>query len=121
LVGITLPFLALGIYAVQFQQKLLFVPWYVPILALAGVLAISIALWQRPTVLRVVGLVVVMLLCAGEWTVLSVSKLPSYSGPARAGATMPAFQTVLADGTPFTERDLSRGKPTALVFFRGRW
>jgi cytochrome oxidase Cu insertion factor (SCO1/SenC/PrrC family) len=48
-----------------------------------------------------------------------MSKLPAYEGPARAGDKLPAFTTTRADGSPFTEKNLQSGQPSALVFFRG--
>jgi cytochrome oxidase Cu insertion factor (SCO1/SenC/PrrC family) len=46
---------------------------------------------------------------------------PLYTGPAEIGRRIPKFTTTLADGTPFTEKDLERGNPTVVLFFRGRW
>jgi hypothetical protein len=48
-------------------------------------------------------------------------KNPAYTGPAVAGQKVPAFAAILADGTPFTEKDLAQGNSTILLFFRGRW
>ena len=51
----------------------------------------------------------------------SGAELPDYAGPARAGHPIAAFTSRLADGRPFTQQDLQDGRPSAIVFFRGRW
>jgi hypothetical protein len=121
LLGITLPFIALGAYIVQFQLHAFTMPWYVPIAAAIGLVAVAIAVWQRPGVFRIGGLVLVALFCAAQVLFFTVSKLPTYAGPAHAGEPVPAFKTVLADGRPFTDNDLKKGDPNVLLFFRGRW
>jgi peroxiredoxin len=49
------------------------------------------------------------------------TRLPLYKGPVAMGRPFPAFATVRADGSPFTQRDLQGDKNSVLVFFRGRW
>jgi hypothetical protein len=44
-----------------------------------------------------------------------------YTGPAQRDHKVPAFATTLADGRAFTDKDLDKGSPTVLLFFRGRW
>jgi hypothetical protein len=114
--------LGLVLYGIQFSRKEFVVPWYAPVLGTAGVLLMALAWRLRPTVWRVIGLGLFTLLVAGEWYfLLSLSKLPAYTGPARAGEVIPRFTTTRADGRPFTDRDLQQGSPTVLLFFRGRW
>ena len=71
---------------------------------------------------RAVLLVPFLLLCGFEWFALAVgSRSPAYAGPATPGHKVPSFSSTLADGKPFTEKDLETGTRTALVFYRGRW
>jgi len=114
---------ALGIvgYIVQIWAQRLTTPWYTPVLATLGVILVSVALWQRFGVWRVLGLVLVVLLAGLEWTFLLMVRLPAYAGPVAVGKPFPAFTTTRADNTPFTQRDLEGGQNHVLVFFRGRW
>jgi hypothetical protein len=114
---------ALGVigYAVQLTAHRLTAPWYLPIAATLGVILIIASLWQARTVWRVLALLLVGLLAGAEWTFLLATRLPAYTGPVAAGQTFPAFTTVRADGTPFTQRDLEGDRDSVLVFFRGRW
>lgn len=130
LLGIGLLLLGIVIFIVQSSLRIWAVPWYAPILATLGVLLAVFSVLQRRSVTRGVGLVLLALLCAGEWHFLIWgSKLPAYSGPVQAGQTIPHFETTLADGRLFTDADLRPGAPgsrpevngTVLVFFRGRW
>jgi hypothetical protein len=114
----------LGIVAVvtQYNLKNLMVPWYLPALGTLGALLLLGAVARRPSIVRIVVLGLLAALAGFEWYFLvSASRLPAYEGPAQAGQTFPAFATTLADGRPFTEKDLQGGTPTVLVFFRGRW
>jgi len=123
-------FLALGLgltilgmigYAVQIWMQRLTTPWYMPLLATLGAVFVVVALWQRRNLWRVLALVVVILLAGAEWAFLLAMRLPDYTGPVAVGKAFPAFTTSRADGSPFTERDLSGSKNCAMVFFRGRW
>jgi hypothetical protein len=109
------------VYNVQlFALKQFVVPWYVPILATAGVVVMLVALRRRWTVLRIVGLVMAVLVTGLEWSfLLALSRMPAYAGP-EIGQKVPTFAAVRADGSPFTDSDL-QGKRTVLVFFRGHW
>jgi hypothetical protein len=74
-------------YFVQLRLKLLSVPWYVAVLATAAVGLVLVALLPRLTIWRVLALVFCALLMAGEWYFLvSLAKLPAYTGPVLAGA-----------------------------------
>src|SRR6516162_3441210 len=109
--GLTLPFIALGVYIVQFQQHIFAMPWYVPAAAVIGLVALAITVWQRPSVVRIAGLLLIALFCAGQaFFLFSISKLPAYSGPIHAGESIPAFHTTLADGRAFSDGDLKQGK-----------
>ena len=121
LVGAFLLLLGPAIYAVQIGLKHLQTPWYVPILATVGVLFMALSVWQRRGLGRSVGLVLGVLVCAFLWFFVVGTKTPTYEGPAQAGSVVPAFATTLADGTSFTNENLQKGTPTALIFFRGRW
>jgi hypothetical protein len=96
--------------------------WYSPILASIGVMLIVVALFLRFTAWRVVALLLVGLLTAGEWWILlDFSRLPPYAGPVAAEKSFPEFTATRADGTPFARDSLVGGKDTVMVFFRGRW
>ena len=120
--GIGLCLLGPILNIVQVQMKLLFVPWYAPVLATLGVVLMLYAVTRRLSILRIILLSLFGLLCVGEWLFIAVAtKLPAYEGPARAGEKLPAFTTRLADGSPLSEKDLEKGQASALVFFRGHW
>jgi hypothetical protein len=122
LIGVVLFFVGPLIYYIQFRLRHLGVPWYAPVLATLGVVFLVVSVIQHGGVLRIAGLVLLTLLCGLEWFVLLVgSKTPLYTGPAAAGRPVPAFVTTLADGKPFSSKDLEKGTPTVLLFFRGRW
>jgi hypothetical protein len=110
------------LYVIQFRMKHLVVPWYVPILATAGVALMIGSVWRRRGIVRAIVLVLFAILCGLEWSMLAVGmKSPLYTGPAQPGRRVPAFTATLADGAPFTEKDLAEGSSTILLFFRGRW
>ena len=122
LAGVLLFLVGPAIYFVQFRLKYLWMPWYLPILASAGVLLMIVSVWQRRGIWRSAGLILFVLLCGFQWyLVLVATKTPLYTGPGQPGLKVPAFDTTLADGKAFTHEDLDSGIPTVLVFFRGRW
>jgi hypothetical protein len=122
LLGVLLFFLGPIAYFVQISQGQLWMPWYTPILASAGVLLMLVSVVQRPGIFRIAGLMLFALLCAAQWFFMLVgARSPEYTGPAQAGAKIPAFATALADGQPFTDKDLAKDQRTLLVFYRGRW
>ncbi len=110
------------LYMLQVRMNDLRMPWYIPILATAGVLVAVLAVCRRPRVLSIVGLVVLAGVCGLEWFMMLVAtKTPVYNGPATAGQKLPTFTTTRADGGPFADSDLASGQETVLLFFRGRW
>jgi hypothetical protein len=121
--GIGLFLLGFALYFVQaFQFKHLVTPWYMPILFTLGVFLALVSLRQRPTWTRVIAFVLLALLCAGEWFfILSISRLPEYTGTVEVKKKIPEFSTTFADGRSFTEKDLQKGTATLLVFYRGHW
>ena len=121
--GVGLFLLGLVLYFVQaFLLKHLVTPWYMPILFTLAVLSALVSVRQRPTWTRVIVSLVLALACAGEWYfILSMSRLPEYEGPVQVDKKIPAFTTTFADGSSFTEKDLQKGTPTVLVFYRGHW
>jgi hypothetical protein len=119
--GLGLAFLGVAAYAVQLSLRRLFLPWYVPAAALLGVALVAASLWKRPSAWRALALAVVALLAGFELLALNALRLPPYAGPVAVGRHFPAFEAKRADGTPFTQNDLTGGQHTALVIFRGRW
>jgi thiamine transporter ThiT len=120
--GLGLCVLAVGLVYIQYGMQRLIVPWYLPALTTAGAGLVLYSVWQRRSVVRVLALGLAVVLAAFQWYfVAELTRLPEYAGPAREGETVPAFSTVLADGSPFTEQDLQNGTPHVMVFFRGRW
>jgi hypothetical protein len=115
--------LGIALVVVQFGAlKWLTTPWHLPILSTLGAFFLVLAVARRRSVVRIGLLVLVVALAGFEWIFLtSMSRLPTYEGPARAGQPIPAFQSKLADGRLFTEKDLQDGKCSVMVFFRGRW
>jgi hypothetical protein len=119
--GLALPALGVLGYVAQLWAQRLWVPWYMPFAATVGVVLLIVALWRARTLWRVLALVLVGLLAAAEWTLLLMPGLPAYTGPVRVGQPFPAFTTMRADGTAFTQRDLTGNRNAVMVFFRGRW
>jgi hypothetical protein len=108
---------------VLFGAGVLLTPWYSPILGTMGVGLIALSIVRRRTVWRIVALVLIGLLTAGEWwLLLAYSRIPTYAGPVAAQQPFPEFSPAsLADGTSFTRDNLVGEKDTVLVFFRGFW
>ena len=121
LLGLGLAVLGVVAYVVQLSLQRLMLPWYMPALALLGVVLVVMSLWQRRTVWRVLALLAVVLLAGAELAVLHAMRLPPYAGPIAVGRPFPAFEVRRADGTPFTQADLTGDRNQVLVFFRGRW
>ncbi len=121
LVGAGLPVLGIIAYAVQISLGRLPVPWYVPVLASLGLILVGTSLWKRLTLWRVLAVIAVALVAAGEWGLLFAFRLPRYTGPIVAEAAFPGFETSRTDGTKFSRSDLVGSRNNVLVFFRGRW
>ncbi|MEX2121249.1 MAG: redoxin domain-containing protein [Pirellulales bacterium] len=134
--GIGVCLFGIALCVAQYSLSQLIVPWYVAALATLGVLLLLWSVIQRASVVRVVVLALPAALAAFQWYFLvslarppsydgrlpnDDGRLPNYDGPARGGEKIPAFRSTLADGRPFTEKDLQQGTPSVLVFFRGRW
>ena len=114
---------ALGVFAFVVQSLLgrLVMPWYMPALALIGIVLVAISLVEKRNIWRIVALLVVVLLTAAELGLLSMLRLPAYTGPITVGRPFPAFETSRADGVPFANGNLAGSQNNVLVFFRGRW
>src|SRR5437868_11225443 len=121
LLGLGLAVLGVAAYVVQISLQRLMLPWYMPALALLGVLLVVMSLLQRRTLWRVLALLAVVLLVGAELAGLNAMRLPPYAGPIAVGRPLPPFEVKQADGTPFTHYDLSGDRHHVLVFFRGRW
>jgi hypothetical protein len=121
LLGLGVAIVAVAAYIAQIAAHRLTAPWYLPITATIGLGLVILSLLQARSVWRWLVLLLVVLIAGATWTFLLGTRLPPYTGPVAVGKPFPAFQTVRADGTPFTERDLQGDKNSVMVFFRGRW
>lgn len=121
LLGLGLALLGIVAFVVQMNLHRLSVPWYMPIMALIGAVLIGVSLRERRTTWRVITLGFVVLLGGFELFALNALRLPPYTGPIAVGKPFPVFKASLADGTAFTQENLTGDHDTALVFFRGRW
>ncbi len=120
--GIAAGLLGIGLTMLQFSLKQLVVPWHMPVLATIGAALVVYSLVHRRSVVRFIALGLLVILAGFQWFFLvSLARLPEYTGPARPGQAIPAFQTKLSDGRSFTEKDLRDGTSSVLTFFRGRW
>jgi peptidoglycan/LPS O-acetylase OafA/YrhL len=121
LIGVLLVILGPALYFVQVGMANLSMPWYLPVLAAAGVACLLASLRQRRSVARVMTATLLTLLSVFQcyfWVI--GTKTPPYTGPAQVGSTVPEFSATLADGSAFTNANLEGGR-TVLVFNRGRW
>ena len=104
----------------MFAAGILITPWYAPILGILGLVLVIVALVRSRSLWRWTAVVFVALLVAFQsWVVLAM-RTPAYTGPVRVGEPFPAFATMLADGSAFTQDGL-KGEDTVMVFFRGRF
>src|SRR5262245_10260063 len=119
--GIALAILGSAAYVLQLWARQLVTPWYLPGVGTLGAVLVIMALGYARSVVRVLALVLVGVLAAGEWYLLvKQATLPAYAGPVEVGKPLPAFETRLADGSRFGPGDLNGKQNTVLVFFRGR-
>lgn len=119
--GLALAILGVVAFAVQMSRQRLMLPWYMPALALLGLVLLVVSLCKRPTVWRGIALGLVALLLGLEVVFLYGTRLPAYAGPIAVGHPFPTFEARRADGTSFTQSDLIGEQNHILVFFRGRW
>ena len=123
LIGLLLIVAGPIINAIQMFQLHQFVtPWYMPIMATVGVLMMAASIWRRGGILRILGTMFFLLVAGLEWLFLTVLTLtPAYEGPAQVNTSLPSFTAKLANDETFSSSDLSSGKSTILLFFRGHW
>ncbi len=120
--GVLLGVIGIPLMMAQMAMKITITPWYIPTLTTLGAFLVLFAQIQWASITRTVMLLALFAFAGLQWFMLiQLAKLPEYTGPVHAGGTVPAFTAKLASGEPFTEKDLTSGKPTALVFTRGRW
>jgi peroxiredoxin len=105
-----------------FWAKVLITPWYLPIGGTASALMALFAVSRQRGWWRLaIAMGCVAIACLEWYFLLALTILPHYAGPVAAGSTIPEFHARLADGTPIGESHFRQGRPTALVFFQGRW
>jgi hypothetical protein len=121
LLGLACPLLGLLLYTLQLSAQRLFTPWYMPALSLIGLVFVFLAIRRRRVVWRRLAFLLVALVLGAQLTFLFMVRLPAYQGPLEIGKPFPAFQTLRADDSPFSQADLPGPQNTVLVFFRGRW
>ncbi|MBI2824366.1 MAG: redoxin domain-containing protein [Planctomycetia bacterium] len=114
--------LVLIFFAQVFWAGVMITPWYLPIGGTVCAVAVLAAVRGQARWWRL-GIAVLCVALAGlEWFfLLAVTVLPAYTGPMAEGTAIPAFRAALADGTEIDESFFRQGRPTALVFFQGRW
>lgn len=121
--GALLSLAMIPIFVLQaFWAKVLVTPWYLPIGGTIAALAVIYAVSQSWRWWKVaIALGCVALACLQWLFLLSLTVLPQYNGPIAAGSAIPMFQATLADGTEIDAAYFQQNRPTALVFFQGRW
>ncbi len=119
--GLVLALLGIALYFVQLSVQRLFLPWYMPVMALLGVLLIGLSLARRRTSVRMIVLWAVAILGVLEVAALFAMRLPAYGGPLAVGGPFPEFESRRADASIFTKADLMGETHHVIVFFRGRW
>jgi hypothetical protein len=120
-IGLGCVVLGLAFYFTDFFAfKHFVVPWYVPILATAGVLCVLLWFLRRPGLVRGISLALVLLAAGVEWAFVGwISRNPAYAGPA-VGEPLPPFNVSRGDGSRFSNSALL-GQTSVLVFYRGYW
>lgn len=121
LLGLALATLGVLAYLAQVRAVRLTMPWYLPITGALAAILVILSLRQVRSLWRILALIFVLLLTGLEALFVLSTRLPAYTGPIAVGEPFPAFATLRADGTPFTERDLGGSQRDVIVFFRGRW
>jgi hypothetical protein len=111
----------IAVWMVQVNAGKLTTPWYAPALASLGTALLLLSLLRRRTVWRVIALLLVGLVTAGEWWFLMQARLPAATGRIAKDQELPEFTAYEPDGKPFTQDSLKGDKNTVLVFFRGHW
>jgi peroxiredoxin len=121
--GLVLAVASIVVFFVQvFGAKRLITPWYLPIGGtLACLLALAGAVQKRRWWSWLIATVCVAL--AGlEWALLLFATvLPAYTGPLAVEGKLPEFHATLADGSIIDRTYFERGRPSAVIFFQGRW
>jgi hypothetical protein len=108
-------------FVLTFAAKILITPWYAPVLGTLGVALIILALTRLRSIWRWSAVVIFTLFVGVQWWALFAMRTPPYTGPVKKGEPFPAFATMLADGSEFTQNNLKGDKNTVMIFFRGRW
>ncbi|MFN0018264.1 MAG: hypothetical protein ACKVP0_08400 [Pirellulaceae bacterium] len=120
--GILSAILGPVIYAVEFQNRVLSSPWYVPALATLAVVFMAASLAQSRTVWRYAVTGFTTLFAGLVWLMFLIGMAaPPYTGSVEVGRAFPKFETTLAGGKGFSQADLTGDQNTILLFFRGRW
>ena len=118
-IGILAPFIGFGLYLLQVTAaKQLWMPWYAPILATLGTLLILLSLGRRFGIGRLIALLLVGAIAAGQWWfILVYARLPHETGMVVKDQPFPAFTATRAsDGSDFTQDSLKGKQNTVLVF-----
>src|SRR6516164_5883542 len=68
-----------------FAAKLLFTPWYAPLLGTLGVALMILALMRSRSIWRWTALVIFTLLVGFQWWALFAMRTPAYTGPVKDG------------------------------------
>lgn len=120
--GAVLAIALVGVFVAQVAwARLLITPWYLPIVGTLAAAIVLVTLGRPLRWWRVAVALLCVALAGMEWLFLFGTALPAYGGPIAKGSPMPAFHASLADGTPIDASFFQRGRPTAVVFFQGRW
>jgi peroxiredoxin len=118
--------LAIGSLAAFFIQvfavNALVTPWYLPIGGTVAAVLVMLATARRRRWWSLSVAALCVALAGFEWFfLLSLTVLPSYTGPVIEGGDVPAFHAALADGTEIDESYFASRPMTAVIFFQGRW
>src|SRR5437868_1416526 len=96
----------------MFAAKILITPWYAPLLGTLGVALILLSLMRSRSLWRWTAVVVFGLLATFQWWALLAMRTPAYTGPVKDAQPFPAFASTLADGSAFTQADLTGDQNT---------
>lgn len=120
-IGFSLPFLGMALYTLQFMVfKSLSLPYYLPVLALVGMVLMVRESRKSKSITRYVAMGLGFVLTLASLFFVFGMNQSEYKGPAKVGAAVPSFSVFDAQGVKIDSAAIA-GDKSIVVFFRGRF